>query len=502
MFQNQKNSWIHIPLTICALVVSVFISVSCSDDESFTTDPTALLSFESDTIKFDTIFSTVPSTTKRIRLFNRSSKGLHIQSVRLASGGSSGFRFNVDGYSGPVVDKIEIGGNDSLFLFTDVTLPLQDTDSPTLVRDTLLFRLESGVEQRLLLEATTLNADFMDAQVISGNLTLEGPRPVIVRDSLIVGENATLTVKAGTVLCFHSGAWLGVKGKLRVEGTAEAPVVFRGDRTDRMFSYLPYDRLDGQWGGIILQKGCQSCEIDHADIHGGSWGIIADDFGSDSEILTLTNSSIHNVRACALELTDSRATVANTQLSNAGGDCVRLTGGNYSFTYCTLAQFYPWGSCGYALSLSAGTDDDYKPLESAAFINCVITGRVSDQISLSPPKNVDIALNASFAGSLVNIDLPSDTPERYRVMFEGAANEYEQFEKDAASDVKDEKRSFGRGNFKVVDDDLYDYDFHLDTLSNARGVADAEAGSRYPTDRDGHQRPETKPDAGCYQFIE
>ena len=44
------------------------------------------------------------------------------------------------------------------------------------------------------------------------------------------------------------------------------------------------------------------------------------------------------------------------------------------------------------------------------------------------------------------------------------------------------------------------YDFHLDSLSPARGIGDSIATTAYPTDREGYTR-KAKPDAGCYEYI-
>jgi hypothetical protein len=45
------------------------------------------------------------------------------------------------------------------------------------------------------------------------------------------------------------------------------------------------------------------------------------------------------------------------------------------------------------------------------------------------------------------------------------------------------------------------YDFHLDSLSPARGIADSIVALSYPVDRAGVARKE-HPDAGCYEYQE
>lgn len=45
------------------------------------------------------------------------------------------------------------------------------------------------------------------------------------------------------------------------------------------------------------------------------------------------------------------------------------------------------------------------------------------------------------------------------------------------------------------------YDFQLDSLSPARGIADSVAALLYPYDRLGNRR-KLHPDAGCYEYME
>lgn len=50
-------------LTLCA-AVSVLVLGACTDDDSFSTSPSNVLTFSTDTVRFDTLFATVPSSTR------------------------------------------------------------------------------------------------------------------------------------------------------------------------------------------------------------------------------------------------------------------------------------------------------------------------------------------------------------------------------------------------------------------------------------------------------
>ena len=55
-------------------------------DDHYSTNPTYRLSFSTDTLAFDTIFSTIGSTTRQFMIYNKNSEPLSIESIMLASG--------------------------------------------------------------------------------------------------------------------------------------------------------------------------------------------------------------------------------------------------------------------------------------------------------------------------------------------------------------------------------------------------------------------------------
>ncbi len=488
--------------SICCL--TLFSTQSCSESEEFTTDSAALLTFEKDTIQFDTVFSSIGSSTQRIKIFNHNSKGIRVQRVVLASGGASGFRINVDGHSGVQISDVEVLDKDSIFMFAEVTVNPGNSDTPLLLRDSVQFFLENGRMQQLILEAYGQDVVILRAPKFTSDTTLDAKRPYVIYDSLTVGADATLTMAAGTVLCFSSEAFVRVDGRLLCQGQQDAPVVFRGMRTDRIFSYLPYDRMSAQWGGILISGQSSGNVLDHVDVHGGRWGIELAKPLHDKPVLTLRNSELHNVSREGLSVKGSRVVAENCQISNAGAYCVSLEGGESVFTHCTIAQFYPWtGQYGSALYFSNSLGEAEEPLLRADFHNCVITGAVADMIAGNPRSDSDAAFNANFDGSLVNIHLTGKEPETISAMFEHAKNEYELFpsstSSSSASSGSDEA-VYGSANFRRIDTDNYLYDFRLDSLSNARGIGLSQYAASLPLDKDGKVRPQEAADAGCYQW--
>ena len=80
---------------------------SCSESVSYSTNTSDKIAFSEDTVRFDTLISTIGSATKTMSVYNRNKEALRITHVRLGQGLSSPFRVNVDGnISMEVLEKI------------------------------------------------------------------------------------------------------------------------------------------------------------------------------------------------------------------------------------------------------------------------------------------------------------------------------------------------------------------------------------------------------------
>ena len=491
------------------VVAVLFMSaiVSCSDDdEEFVDSPSAHIYFSEDTVRFDTIFTDVGSATKELIIYNPNNKGVRLSSVRLGSGGSSGFRVNLDGQFNTQFNDVEIFHEDSIFCFIEVTINPHDSDSPILITDSLLFTQSNGVTRRVLLEAYGQDVIQMRDVTITSDTTLAPTRPIVVFDSLVVDTGATLTIAAGTTLCFHKGAGLRVHGTLVCNGTLEQPITMRGDRTDKLFPYLPYDRLDGQWDGIMLYPESHGNLFNYCNIHSGNYGILAPnekdkeksyDYDEDSIAkYTITNCIVHNVATDAIYLQRTKADIYNTQISNAGGNCVTIVGGTTRFYHCTVAQFYPWNAeHGAALLFTNHADKVPYPLHLIEFTNSIITGYADDELFGSRMEDSDAAFNYRFVNSLINTVITDEEAVDFpNCRFEPRMKEL--------NDMKEDERPVNRAKqFRLIDTEIYQYDFRLDTLSTARSLGD---GNLIPEqcrhDLRGILRPTDHPDAGCYQW--
>lgn len=460
---------------------------ACDDMGTWTTDPSARLSFAKDTVSFDTLVSTVGSSTQRLLVYNRNKAGLRISEVRLKHSAGSLFRANVDGQflQDGAGREFEIPGRDSIFVHIEVTLPDADADTVTQYTDSLCFQLENGQVQYVVLSAGGRDAHhWHGVKVIESDTTMQSRRPVIIYDSLYVSAGATLTIAAGTQLYFHQQASMCVDGTLRVDGTLDAPVVFRGDRTGNLFPYLPYDNTPQQWGGVYLHG--HGHRFDYLDLHSSTFGIVADD--TDME---LANCLIHNTGGTALLARNCSVKAYNTQISNAFGDLFHMIGGNAEFTFCTLAQFYNYDAArGWALCLRDFEveygDTMFYDISQVSFRNCVINGYGEDVISCSFIKEDKFGdpVRYHFERCFLNtVNSDGDSERFIRNIYENPRD----------------TMSYGR-QFVLFDTYARLYDFTPDTLAHFCDSADVRWVSTYPVDRLGRSRSaDSGADIGAYE---
>jgi hypothetical protein len=60
-----------------------------------------------------------------------------VSDVSLAGGSASPFKINVDGTPGPAVSNLEIGANDSMYVFVSVQINPDAANLPFIVRDSI-----------------------------------------------------------------------------------------------------------------------------------------------------------------------------------------------------------------------------------------------------------------------------------------------------------------------------------------------------------------------------
>lgn len=469
----------------CITIMSVFF-VACNEDTGFSSSPSLRLEFSADTVSFDTLFTDVTSPSATFVVRNTNKNALRITDVRLAGGDASPFSVLVDGQYGSVMKDLQIRGKDSLFVLASVKPERNGLNEPLLVKDSLLFTLESGVCQYVLFMAHGRDVTFIRSATFERDTVITKGHYVIY-DSLCVAEGATLNIEGGTTLYFHDNAFLKVCGTLDMRGDWGNPVVLRGHRTDNLFDYLPYDRVPGKWGGVLIDSTSNGNYFEHCNIHSGKWGVKVVRGDTAQHRLTIKSSVIENFAGDALELQAAKVNVENSLIANAQGNCVKVVGGDVSFIHCTIANFYVWKLRDVALALHNSIEGEPVPLYNAFFSNCIIAGTKEDEVMGHITEfgdTVQSAFNYLFENSLINT---IDTQDScfVNIVYDSVG-----------------VAPFGKEHFKLIDNDIFDYDFHLTAESSARGIASDKWAGSLQYDLDGILREQGAIDAGCFQFVE
>ena len=469
------------------LLLFLLAFTSCLSDEDYSVSPSDKLKFSVDSLDFDTLIAGELAHTRTVQLYNQNKSALRISSVSLLKGAKSIFRVNVDGTAltdGSATD-FEVCSGDSIRIFVNAFPPSSDSDTPVEHTDKLLFQLESGLMQELPLEIHGLDVIKLESTEIHVNDTLSSPRPYQIIDSLVVRPNAELTILPGTRLLFHKDASLIVYGKLNVLGSVDANVQFRGDRLGNMFTNQSYDCIPGQWGGIHLKEGSYGNVINNADIHSGAFGLLCDSSDVTMEKVRIENSILHNMSANVLTLHNVKAYIGNSQLTNAGGNCVEVLGGDVQMIHCTIGQFYAFtAGRGVALTFANYAGDITYPLHRLDIQNSILTGYGSDEIMGNKGEET-IPFNYSFRNCLLNTP-KYEAPEVINCLWDDSENEL-----------------YRADNFyPAFDLDRLTFTFYLDEKSLAVGTADpAITQATYPFDREGTAQP-SLPNMGCYSKIQ
>jgi hypothetical protein len=458
------------------LIISC-VFAACKDDD-FSTDPSYRLSFSTEELTFDTVFTTIGSTTQSFMVYNTHKNPLKINRIELQP--NSNFRMNVSGISASSLSDVEIRANDSMFVFVEVTVNPNDENSPFLIEDEIRFYTNTNL-QTVKLTAYGQNAVILRSETISENTTFTSEKPYLIFGTLLVDENASLTIEKNCSLFFHNNAGITAQGDLQINGTLEEPVVMRGDRLDYFLKDNKYDYLPGQWNGIELLGNGKNYTINFAEIRNAQTGIKI-----ENTAVKIENSSINNFDKTAIEAKNAEIYIGNSLIANAREHCLKLVGGSHKIIQSTFADYYSNMSSGkgrdgrpmislsnYAYADNEKTIKENFDLTQAEFTNCIIYGSVLEEIGLLEDSETPAAFNYSFSHCL----------------------------------IKDKVEKFNESSItKVIwgEDPLFismshPYNFGIKAESPAIGKAEVTVLSQYPFDLLGNAR--TNNTLGAYEFV-
>lgn len=451
-------------------------------------DPSLRLAFSSDTLSFDTVFTQQGSATMTLMVYNPNASAMEIDRIWLENGNA--FAVNIDGEADLTrFKRMQINGGDSAFVFVRVDINPLNSNNPLLVSDRLHFHLATGTTQDVVLEAYGQNVNRIGkkGRVFVNDFTFSDSLPYIVYDTLVV--NGKLTMEAGARIYMHNNACIYAQGDLDAPGTLAKPILIRGDRLDRLFDSVPYLYAGGGWNGVFLVSDKpQTYHLEHVEILSGNTGLYcASTCTQTLPTLTMDGCRIHNHTLYGIVLNHVNACVTNTEISNCGVYCVYCAGGEHVFVHSTIASYFGYTNIRIQSAEKDETAAVYidnlskkEPQTNASFYNSIITGYLTNQLVVATP--FDRYYPGVFKGNYLKTDTLN--------MPHSHANTYWQ---------KTDTMPVFRNDFYKYKEYVY-YDFRLDSLSPAIGIADSLKALTCPMDRNGVSREGVKPDAGCYQY--
>jgi hypothetical protein len=462
---------------------------ACKKDNAVTED--GELGFSSDTVTFDTVFTTLGSATLSFKIYNRGSSTLRIRSISLAGGEQSFFHLNIDGESARSLHNVDVPPDDSLFIFVAVTVDPLNSDNPLVVKDSVLFDI-NGRLSNVKLIAYGQDVNLINGKIF-GSVVWTRNKPYLVYNSMAVDTGSTLTIEAGTQIYFHKNSSMIVWGRLLVNGTAEEPVVFQNDRLEEFYRVIA-----GQWGTIYIDPISTGNLINHAIIKNSVAGIQIG-YPSDYNIpeLELSNSIIQNVSFAGIYAFGAKITCYNTVIANcAGAATALLRGGSYRFLQCTVSNNGVLGASRTDPSVVV-TNFFNNPEYDEAKGDYVYVMRTGD---LTEATFSDCILygNANHEFQLVNNQI-----NQFNYKFDHCLVKASEDSIDVTDISHYNALIFNKDPEFVNDSDRYHLDFSLDTLSPAKDSGDPQLPVIYPfleNDITGFRRlTDGRPDLGAYE---
>lgn len=477
-------------------VFSFLIMVSCRREDYYEGNDIKL-TFSEDTLRFDTVFTTLGSATRYIKVYNPLNQPILVD-VELKQKQNTFFRINADGIVGPIIKNLEINGKDSIYIFVEVTInPDQPTSiSPFVLEDEIEVR-SGGKTFTAVLEAWGQNANYITPsngkgksfiyQCELGEEIWDDPKPYVIYGILYI-DSCKVVLPPGTRVYIHGGVVRDSSsiyndgllvflknGKLESKGTTDRPVIFQGDRLEK-----EYEDVKSQWVGLLFWQESTGNILTHTIIKNSIIGLRVDSMAR----LSMYGCQISNTSGPAVIGRHATIYSENSLFYNNSSYGLQLTyGGNYTFNYCTIGNYEGNSEavsiddvhCGDVLCSISGRR--YYPL-TARFSNCIFAGNDKDEIGIRRAGEGKVSFDYTFTNCAVRIDELLDA-ENHPDFLDYCNN---------CIQLKSSDKLF----LKHLEDD-----YRLDTMSVVLGKA--KPLPLISMDISGKIR-KSVPDIGCYEF--
>ena len=380
------------------------------------------LEFSADTVMFDTVFTTLTSSTRSFTVHNNTASPLEVDIV-LAGGKLSYYSINVDGVAGTEFRNVEIPPHDSIFIFVKVNINPTNQNLPYLVTDSIMFYQES-LTQSVQLVACGQDAHFILPDHLGGSLHYNivahehehvhwtNDKPWVIYGWAVVDSLGKLTIDPGTKVYVHKGGgiWVYRYGNIHINGTLDEPVTITGDRLESFF-----DNDYAQWEALWINESAADNLIENAIISNSSYGIhfeALEEYTGNKNIIN--NSVIHNNNVMGIRAEGATIEMNNCQVSNNGKYSLALMVGDFTLNHVTVANYFTQSSRktpavaltnNYIKTEAIGNEVfnvAYIGDANATFNNCIIYGSLENEFNIGTKNGAE--LNYTFHNCIVRRD--------------------------------------------------------------------------------------------------
>lgn len=332
--KKKASKFLHLPLWYCIIFFAYSCFLPSCKKDSFITSQNAQLSTSADSIKYDTLFTSIGSITQSFKINNLNNQKLLLNTVKLMNGASSSFKININGNSVSEIENVEIAANDSIYVFVTAKIDPTLANIPFIVKDSILISF-NGNKHFVQLQAYGQNANFLRNKILRGKTTWSNNLPYVILGSLQIDSAASLTIEAGCKIFSHANTPIIVDGNLVINGSLQQPVIFTGDRQD-----INYKDLPNGWAGIYFTGSSHDNLLNYTIIKNAFQAVVVEKPSINAnQKLILHQCIIDNASSAGLFCINSSVQADNSLITNCGSNMSLTYGGSYTFTNCTIAAY-------------------------------------------------------------------------------------------------------------------------------------------------------------------
>ena len=463
-------------LNFCLLPFALCLLLSSCKKDSFITSADARLRLTTDSLKYDTVFTTTGSITKSFKIINENNQKLLLSKVKLMGGTASAYKININGSATTEINNLEIEANDSIYVFVSVTINPNAANLPFIVSDSILINYNSN-NRFVQLQAYGQNANFLSNKLITGNVNWTNTLPYIILGGIRIDTSATLTIPQGCKIYAHADAPIIVDGTLIINGIKNNEVVFTGDRLDYDYKDLP-----ASWPGIYFRDNSKNNVLKFAIIKNAYQAVVAQSPSINvNPKVVLHQCIIDNAYDAGILCANTSLQADNSLISNCGSNIALIYGGDYNLTHCTVASY------------------------SNLYITHKYPVLSVNNFATQGGTTVTANLNAVFRNCIFWADTSGFVSNEVIVNKQGSNSFTVLFDKNIYRCASDPANSTLNGNLRNQDP-LFDsvdvfkrfYDFRITKDNKAPGI-DKGTVTLFPRDLDEKNRNIGLPDLGCYE---